>query len=248
MINRGDSIEPEAPATYESTGHNLLVFYFRRSRRKCPWASQPPLLPPLPFLDLSIYLSTLPSIMDNKTFHALKSNNRTRVSQKIGWLAKEIRGFTFFPSLSLFLSPRTLYFYHPLGITSIERPTQKDSKRKTGKSPARRLRSEHVNGMGENESNTASFFWKQTSTGHRLNYRSNIPLQRRIPEEEFSSSEFREQVAGPLVRQNSMNPVISRGKSNEMGKWQGEQCHHALSFGSNFKWDFYSKSSFEVER
>lgn len=37
-------------------------------------------------------------------------------------------------SLSLFLSlwpraPRALYFYHPLGTTSIERPTQKDSKR-----------------------------------------------------------------------------------------------------------------------
>jgi len=44
--------------------------------------------------------------MDNKTFHAIKSNNRTRtrVSQKIGWLAE---GNTYFlrfsPSPSLFL-------------------------------------------------------------------------------------------------------------------------------------------------
>lgn len=59
-----------------------------------------------------------------------------------------------------------------------------------GKRPARARgpRPEHVNGPGENGSNTVGFFWKQTPIGHRLNYRLNIPLQRRIPDEEFSLS------------------------------------------------------------
>lgn len=108
MINIGDSIEPETPATYESTGHDLLVFYFRRSRRKCPWASRLPSSTSLANLrSIYLFIYVLPSIMDNKTFHALKSNNRTRmrVSQKIGWLAKAMRGFTFFPSPSLSSSP-----------------------------------------------------------------------------------------------------------------------------------------------
>lgn len=152
MINRGDSIgdEPEAWVTYERVAsHDLLLAFISVVCDGNVRGHRDPLFSPLSstiylFIYLrapSFYPRYHPTIMDNKTFHALKSNNqtRTRVSQKVGWLAKTMRGFTFFPSLSLFFSfslslstsaSRPLYFYHPLGTTSIERPMQKDSKRK----------------------------------------------------------------------------------------------------------------------
>lgn len=70
--------------------------------------------------------------MDNKTFHALKSNNRTRtrVSQKIGWLAKAMRGFYVLSlSLSLYFYLRVSLFLSSLGH-DIDRTTDAKGQQK----------------------------------------------------------------------------------------------------------------------
>lgn len=153
MINRGDSIgdEPETRATYERIGsHDLLVAFISvvcdgNVRHRDPLFS-----PLSSTIYLFIYLRAPsfypryhPTIMDNKTFHALKSNNhtRTRVSQKVGWLAKTMRGFTFFPSLSLFLSlfpsPRLALFIFiiPWARHRSNDPRKRTTKGKEGRAP-----------------------------------------------------------------------------------------------------------------
>lgn len=94
-------------------------FLFRSRKFHVGIAGLSSLSPAVP-RSIYLFIYVIPSIVDNKTVHALKSNNRTRtrVSQKnekkIGWLAKTMRGFTLFPSLdlSLFLplSPRLVLF------------------------------------------------------------------------------------------------------------------------------------------
>lgn len=126
-------------------------------------------------------------------------------------------------SLVSFSLSRLLYFYHPLGTTSIERDRERRErtvKRRKGKSRARLKaeRSADTAGTRRQEaigSNTAGFFWKQTPAGHHLNYHSNIPLQRRIRRILSSLSSFREHVARCKSSLRRRTSTKFRQKSNE---------------------------------
>lgn len=99
--------------------------------------------------------------------------------KKSGWLAKAMRGFTLFPSLDLslffFLRLALSYFYHPLGTTSIERPTQKDGKRKRGKES-------HAGAKTRNTSTGRERVESRNTTGFSENKPSSPPPSPRPPD------------------------------------------------------------------
>jgi len=86
--------------------------------------------------------------------------------------------FTFFPSLYSRVSP-SLFLSSSLGH-DIDRTTDAKGQQEE-KREERRLRPEHINEMGENESNTTGFFWKQTP----LRTSSQLPLEHPSPKADF---------------------------------------------------------------
>lgn len=144
----------------------------------------------------SIYLSACSFLnigtMNDKMFRALKRDKYTRTTARArkkmgsGWRKKRcvvLRSVLLSSALLLFLPlslSHVLHFYHPLGRTSIERPTQKNGKsKKTGRSRATKTGTVgiYTRRRGERVEVTRRTFPenKPPRAGHRLNYRSNIP-------------------------------------------------------------------------
>lgn len=121
------------------------------------------------------------SIMDNKTFRALKSNNRTRtrVSQKIGRKSNAwFYALSPFVSLSLSTSLFVSSLGHDIDRTTDRKRTAKGKKRKVARLT---IRPEHIGGgeeEGEMKVTRRTFFWKQTPI-HRTS--SQLPLEHPSP-------------------------------------------------------------------
>ncbi|KAL0123532.1 hypothetical protein PUN28_005801 [Cardiocondyla obscurior] len=126
----------------------------------------------------------------------------------------EGNGFTLFPSVAFSTSASTSrsLFLSSLGHDIDRTVDAKDSKRRKGKSLARERMEVTRRVFSEN---------KPSPTGHCLNYRLNIPFQRRILPEKFSLvCVSRTGSRDPLVRQNPTTeiPWYRGRKSNETRK------------------------------